>query len=28
VIRIDGQTPDPETRFTGEGKIVAQITQT
>jgi ABC-type lipoprotein export system ATPase subunit len=27
VVRIDGQTPDPESRFTGEGKIVAQITQ-
>ena len=27
VVRIDGKAPDPETRFTGEGKIVAQITQ-
>lgn len=27
VVRIDGRAPDPETRFTGEGKIVAQITQ-
>lgn len=27
IVRIDGCTPDPETRFTGEGKIVAQITQ-
>ena len=27
VVRIDGRAPDPESRFTGEGKIVAQITQ-
>jgi ABC-type lipoprotein export system ATPase subunit len=27
VVRLDGQAPDPESRFTGEGKIVAQITQ-
>jgi ABC-type lipoprotein export system ATPase subunit len=27
VVRIDGLAPDPERRFTGEGQIVAQITQ-
>ncbi|MDR2673644.1 MAG: ATP-binding cassette domain-containing protein [Opitutaceae bacterium] len=27
VIRINGRAPDPESRFSGEGKIVAQITQ-
>ena len=27
VVRIDGVAPDPERRFTGEGQIVAQITQ-
>jgi ABC-type lipoprotein export system ATPase subunit len=26
-VRIDGQPPNPDSRFTGEGKIVAQITQ-
>ncbi len=26
-VRIDGQHPDPDTRFSGEGKIVAQISQ-
>lgn len=27
IVRIDGRAPDPDSRFTGEGKIVAQITQ-
>ena len=27
VVLIDGNAPDPDSRFTGEGKIVAQITQ-
>jgi ABC-type lipoprotein export system ATPase subunit len=27
IVRIDGRAPDPESRFTGEGRIVAQITQ-
>lgn len=27
VIRVNGRAPDPDSRFSGEGKIVAQITQ-
>ncbi|OAM91388.1 ABC transporter [Termitidicoccus mucosus] len=27
VVRVNGRAPDPESRFSGEGKIVAQITQ-